>query len=78
MSDDRVGRSWTEQVDSWRSNHFAISDFEANVSRLLRKVADAIDELGPIDVMDVTFCREVEGPEFSMRMTVYFKRKSAE
>lgn len=78
MSDNGVGRPWIEQVDSWRSNHFAISDFEANISRLLRTVADAIDELGSIDVMDITFCREVEGPEFSARMTVYFKRNVAE
>jgi hypothetical protein len=56
----------------WTAHHFSISDHEANVARLLRNVADALDELGTVEVLDVTFCQEVEGSAPEARMTVYF------
>ena len=59
------------QVRGWTCQQFAISDAEANVPRLLRKVADAIEELGEIEILDVTFCLEVEGPGVEAKMAVY-------
>lgn len=56
----------------WKSNHFTISEPSEDTSRLLRKVADALDKLGRVQILDVTFCKELEGPSPEMRMTVYF------
>ena len=75
MTGELSGRPWTEQVEGWRCNHFTISERTANVSRLLRKVADALDELGAIDVLDVTFCTEVDAPQIHAKMSVYFVSK---
>jgi len=59
-------------VKGWTCQQFAMSDAEADVPRLLRKVAGAIEDLGDIDILDVTFCLEVEGPHFEAKMAVYF------
>ncbi|MGH2627455.1 MAG: hypothetical protein ACRDHY_12480 [Anaerolineales bacterium] len=61
-----------ERARGWTCQQFAVSDSEADVPRLLRKVADTIEELGEIDILDVTFCLEVEGPETEAKMAVYF------
>jgi hypothetical protein len=64
--------SWMAQVKNWKANHFTISDAEANVPRLLRRVAASIEELGPIEVLDLTFSNQVEGRAFESKVTVYF------
>ena len=64
--------SWMAQVQKWKANHFTISDAEANVPRLLRRVAASIEELGPIEVLDLTFSNQVEGRAFESKITVYF------
>jgi len=66
VSPDRISR-----VRRSNSHHFSITDSEANAPRLLRKVADAIEELGEIELLDVTFCVETEGSQFEATMTVY-------
>lgn len=74
MSDPRkpVSPEAIERARSWTCQQFAVSDADADVPRLLRKVADAIEELGAIDILDVTFCLEVEGRETEAKMAVYF------
>ncbi|MEA3075882.1 MAG: hypothetical protein QOF60_790 [Actinomycetota bacterium] len=67
-----ISRDAIERARGWTCQQFAVSDSEADVPRLLRKVADAIEELGDIDILDVTFCLEVEGPETEAKMAVYF------
>lgn len=59
------------QVKEWTCHHFSITDSEANAPRLLRKVADAIEGLGEIELLDVVFCIETEGSQFEATMTVY-------
>lgn len=61
-----------ERARRWTCQQFAVSDPDADVPRLLRNVADAIEELGEIDILDVTFCLEVEAPETEAKMAVYF------
>lgn len=73
VSQDRIAR-----VKNWTCNQFAISDANADVPRLLRKVADAVEELGEIEILDVTFCLEVEGPNFEAKMAVYFSFPDSE
>jgi hypothetical protein len=64
---------WRVQVRGWTANHFTISDHEANTPRLLRKIADAIEELGEIEILGVTWARELEGPTEQTKMSVFFK-----
>jgi hypothetical protein len=66
VSPERIGR-----VQGWTCHHFSISDSEANIPRLLRKTANAIEELGTVEILDVTCCLEVEGPQFEATTTVY-------
>ena len=66
-------RDWRVQVRNWTVNHFTISDEEANTPRLLRKIADAIEELGNVEIMGVTWARDLEGPAEQTKMSVFFK-----
>ncbi len=65
--------------DQWSVFHFSQANPEGNgqddVPALLRRVADSIQELGDIDVMDITFEKEItaEGPWPSL--TVYYHRR---
>lgn len=69
--DSDVGK-FTEKVRGWKVNHFSISDEDNDVPRLLRQVADTMEQLGTIDVQDVTFCVQTEGGSLECEMTVYF------
>ncbi len=67
ISEERRAR-----VKNWTCQQFAISDADADVPRLLRKVAAAVEELGGIEILDITFCLEVESATFEAKMAVYF------
>ena len=65
--------------DQWSVFHFSqansAGDGQDDVPALLRRVADTIEERGEIDVMDITFEKEItaEGPWPSL--TVYYHRR---
>ena len=67
-----------ERLKGWTCNEFALSDAEANVPRLLRKVADIIEKLGDIELLDITFCLELEKPDFEARVAVYYSFPESE
>ena len=62
---------WIDQVRGWTANYFSLEDSDGDVVALLRKVADAIDELGDVEVLDVTFLSDPD--EEAASMTVYFR-----
>jgi len=64
--------SWRGQVVDWKANHFTISDAQADVPRLLRRLAKSIEELEGVEILDMTFCNQTEGRSFESKMTVYF------
>lgn len=70
--DDRLPPEEIERLKGWTCQLFGVSDPEANVPRLLRKVADAIEGLGIVEILDVTFCLEVEAPNLEAKMAVYY------
>ena len=72
MSRMKEPTPFAEEVRRWTCNHFSISDKEANTSRLLRKMADALDELGSVQVLDVTFSSHFDGDHLETRMSAYF------
>jgi len=68
---------------SWTINHFTQSnpggpEQVRHVPALLRRVATSIEELGPVEIQDITFGTTItaEGPEHSL--TVYFHALTVE
>ncbi|MDA0179237.1 hypothetical protein OJ997_02925 [Solirubrobacter phytolaccae] len=68
-----------ETRDEWTIHHFSQSNpvgpGQGFVPALLRRVADSIEELGDVDVQDITFSSEVTGEEDDLTMTVYYHRQ---
>lgn len=67
----------TERAPSWTIRHFSLAnpagDRQYDVPALLRRVADTLEELGPVEVQDVVFRMEIDGGgEERPSMTVYF------
>ncbi len=66
--------------DQWTAFHFSQSNpngvGQGNVAQLLRRVADALDELGAVDVLDITFTSYPTAPENDLTITVYYDRQS--
>jgi len=69
----------TDPRDLYTTFHFSQSNpagaGQGDVAALLRRVATTLDELGDIQVMDVTFSSETTGEEDDLTMTVYYERK---
>lgn len=65
-------------ADDWTINHFSQSNptgiGQGDVPALLRRVADSIEELGDVQVEDISFASAVADPEDDLRMTVYFHK----
>jgi hypothetical protein len=64
--------------DGWTIFHFSQSnpsgEAQGDVAALLRRVADAIESLGDVQVQDITFASTPTGAEDDLSMTVYFHR----
>jgi hypothetical protein len=50
---------------------------QGNVPALLRRIADTLEELGPVEVMDVVYHPHITGDGDWPNMTVYFHRLDA-
>jgi hypothetical protein len=50
---------------------------QGSVPALLRRVADSIEELGPIEVQDITFATEITADGIWPSLTVYYHREAA-
>jgi hypothetical protein len=48
---------------------------QGNVAALLRRVADTIDDLGDIEIYDITFSSSVTEDEDELTMVVYYDRE---
>jgi hypothetical protein len=64
-------------TEDWTVNHFSQANPEGSgqgdVPALLRRVADSIEELGVIEVMDLTLSNDVTENGDWWSATVYFK-----
>lgn len=65
-----VDELFVERVRGRTMHHFSITDAD-DVPRLLRKMADRIEQLGHIDVFDITFRQEGDEPDSPYTMTAY-------
>jgi hypothetical protein len=69
-------------TESWTIRHFSQSNprgpGQGNVAALFRRVASSIEELGEVDVQDVTFHSEVDDDAHPWpTATVYFHEREA-
>lgn len=67
----------TEPSPSWSIRHFSqanpAGEGQYDVPALLRRVADTLEEMGPVDVQDVVFHQDLDGEgDERPSMTVYF------
>jgi len=66
-------------VDEWSILNFAQSNpagvGQGDVAALLRRVADTLDELGDVQVEDITFKSQVTEGEDGLTLTVYYHRQ---
>jgi hypothetical protein len=69
----------TDPRDQWSAFHFSRSNPEGpgqgDVAALLRGVADTLEDLGDVQVHDITFSSEVTGGEDDLAITVYYTRE---
>jgi hypothetical protein len=64
-------------MESWTVRHFSqtnpVGPGRDDVPALLRRIADTVQELGPVEVQDIVFHRDLdEDGEWCPLMTVYF------
>jgi hypothetical protein len=66
-------------MDEWSALHFSQSNAagsgQGDVAALLRRVAEALDELGDVQVQDITFSSRVTEGEDDLTVTVYYHRE---
>jgi hypothetical protein len=65
-----------EKARNWKCLNFAITEHGGDTAALLRKAADAIVELGDIEILDITYRRPPDPPDLELTVTVYFYFRS--
>jgi hypothetical protein len=69
----------SDRGNSWPSEHFSQANPEGpeqnDVPALLRRVAETIESMGPVEVQDLVLHNEVTDEGIAPSITVYFHRK---
>lgn len=65
-----------EEARNWKCNNLSITEHGGDAAALLRKVADAVEQLGDIEILDVTYRRPADPPALELTVTVYFYFRS--
>jgi hypothetical protein len=61
-----------DQARNWTCQNLAITEHDGNAATLLRKAAEAIEELGNIEILDIAFKRPIHPPALELTVSVYF------
>ena len=75
MNKDASG-DLSEEARNWKCNNLAITEHGGNAAALLRKAADAIEQLGDIEILDVTYRRPADPLALELTVKVYFYFRS--
>ena len=73
---ENVPRGLREKARDWKCNNLCITEHGGDAAGLLRKVADAIEQLGDIEILDMTYRRPTEPPALELTVSVYFYFRS--
>ena len=65
-------RGLREQARKWTCNQFSITDHEGDAVKLLRKAADAIEQLGEIALFNIVFRSPPDPSLKEITVSVYF------
>jgi hypothetical protein len=71
MNED-ANRGLREKARNWTCNNLAITEHGGDAAALLRKAADAIEQLGDIEILDIAYRRPTDPPALELTVTVYF------
>jgi hypothetical protein len=74
--DESVPHGLREKAKNWTCNNLAITDHGGDAAGLMRKVADAIEQLGDIEILDITYRRPTEPPLRELTVSLYFYFRS--
>jgi hypothetical protein len=74
--DESVPRGLREEAKNWTCNNLAITDHGGDAAKLLRKLADAIEELGDIEILNITYRPPTEPPLLEITVSLYFYFRS--
>jgi hypothetical protein len=76
MTEDEID---PDPRDEWKIFHFSLSNpsgpEQGDVSRLLRRLADHLDELGDVQINDITFNSQPTADEDDLTFTIYYERE---
>jgi hypothetical protein len=65
-----------DEARNWTCHNLAITEHGGDAAALLRKAADAIEQLGDIEILDITYRRPADPPALELTVSVYFYFRS--
>lgn len=65
-----------DKAKNWKCHNLAITEKGGNAAALLRKVADTIEQLGDIEILDITYRRPTDPPALELTVSMYFYFRS--
>lgn len=74
--DETVPRGLREKASNWTCNTLSITDHAGDAAGLLRKLANAIEQLGDIEILDITYCAPTDPPALELTVSLYFYLRS--
>ena len=74
--DKDAPRALREEARNWKCQNLAITEHGGDAAALLRKAADAIEQLGDIEILDITYRRPTDPPALELTVSVYFYFRS--
>lgn len=74
--DKNSPRGLREEARNWTCHNLAITEHGGDAAALLRKAADAIEQLGDIEILDITYRRPTDPPALELTVSVYFYFRS--
>ena len=61
-----------ERMRNWTCNQFAITNEDGDTAALLRSLADQLDRLGDIHILDITYRKSSDPSIDEITVSVYF------
>ena len=65
-----------QEARNWKCHNLAITEKHGDAAALLRRIADAIEQLGDIEILDITYRRPTDPPALELTVSLYFYFRS--